>query len=324
MFDFQLSYAKTMYADECVQIPHQGIHDLEAAFWVLILALARANPLDADIDIPHNWYSEFCASMLQHNIDGPDHARILWKQGRPADLETILHPKLHTLVPMLCTIGKYLSIDWTCYDVKNFGLDEFHGYHFIKAALLQQIQALEGADIQLNTKYPRVAYLSANVPSNYRQQHTSVDIRTSEKVVGGFMTEDARKLVNDELYPVNPDGYLEETPPKNWKPRRFKNAEHRRTVYTEIRNFIKQRYPTLFEDMHDPEVPKTLQGEQIARIERIKRYQRLRFLDEAWFRLEERPYGGNKRNLPRSSASNPSDQTPESGSSAKRVKHESS
>jgi hypothetical protein len=142
--------------DKHENIIHEPRHDVESMFWVLCIALARANPKRnaRGSQRPSSEYNNFCERMLLE--DDPTKLRddrgsylhvteVGWRE--------ILHPDLADAASLLHHMGNYLAI--RTYDAERKSWGSYHAHDMFRVLLFAAIEKFRKNPVPLCVHAPR-------------------------------------------------------------------------------------------------------------------------------------------------------------------------
>jgi hypothetical protein len=152
-----LPIRSTPIKSETARIVHEPRHDVESMFWVLCIALGRANPRrDAThSQEPSSAYNSFCRHMLLE--DDPKNLRKnrgLYLHEAEGGWQEILHPDLADAASLLHYMGAYLAIRTR--DAKRESWGPYHAHDMFRVLLLATIEKFRDNPVLLCTHAPRV------------------------------------------------------------------------------------------------------------------------------------------------------------------------
>lgn len=135
------------------------IHDTESLYWCLFWMLFRANPVDDTLteqekdDEAYRRSSELyarCQKNMLHDTIGGEQGKEAYIQKLSLEqLETILHPKLQRLAPMLEKLATYHFIRWLFVEQDTLASFPEHSYEFTRLVLLDGISHYLADDVFL-------------------------------------------------------------------------------------------------------------------------------------------------------------------------------
>jgi hypothetical protein len=191
------------------RILHEPRHDVESMFWVLCVALVRANPKRSAPrsqksnreykDFHHNMVLEDDTTELRYR-----RGLYLWKSEK--EWRRTLHPDLAESASLLQYMGKYLEI--RTFDAKRKSWGQYHAHYMFKVLLYSTIQKFRENPIPLcnharrsTTSSPPTTHIDMSVtttPSRHVtigspvHHHQSYDIHTKHSYDNGTIGSSKR------------------------------------------------------------------------------------------------------------------------------------
>jgi hypothetical protein len=188
-------------------------------FWVLCIALARANPKNSasQYQIPNAAYDRFCRHfLLEDDSASLRESRGLYLEKSEDEWREILHPDLGEAASLLDHMGKYLGI--RTLDAKRETWGPYHAHDMFKLLLFSTIQQFHENPVPLCTHAPRytkslsttrsrtpviTTSLGSRATVESSLQNHSYDTRTKETFGSGPLS--GSKRPREDYYDGNGD-----------------------------------------------------------------------------------------------------------------------
>ncbi|KEP53910.1 putative other/FunK1 kinase [Rhizoctonia solani 123E] len=131
------------------EFAHRLFHDAESTFWVIAWTLARSIQAGSEQEKePHIIFSQFFHTMSSHYpIPGGDDSRHTFTYGEKEDWESVLHPDLAVLAPMLASMFRYIRPEWAYRPELN--AEHVHEA-LMRLLLIEIINIKNGSDIDIH------------------------------------------------------------------------------------------------------------------------------------------------------------------------------
>ncbi|PVG01608.1 hypothetical protein CPB86DRAFT_812242 [Serendipita vermifera] len=167
-------------------VTHEPRHDVESMFWVLSMALARANPETwaSQRQTPSEAYNDFCENMIFHtSIKSLRNGRGSYLLKSEETWEQILHPDLRDAAGLLHHMGRYLAI--RTFDARREAWGKYHAHDMSRALLFSAIQKFRNNPVRLCTHLPRYA----TPPPGSRSVKGNTPIATGSSLMAGTSSQ---------------------------------------------------------------------------------------------------------------------------------------
>ncbi|KDN34526.1 hypothetical protein RSAG8_12372, partial [Rhizoctonia solani AG-8 WAC10335] len=146
--EYQVRDSPGLVPQSEAKFTHRLFHDAESTFWVIAWTLARSIKTGSEQKEPHIIFCQFFHIMSKHYpIPGVDDPRQVFSYITTGDWQSILHPDLASLAPMLANMFNYVQPEWAYRQELN---DEHVHEALMRLLLIQIINIKNGTDIDIH------------------------------------------------------------------------------------------------------------------------------------------------------------------------------